>query len=603
MSDDAMPPPAKKPRPAMMRKRSSVLAAERAGITAHVDAAPPPPAEDDANAAAKAMFTAHDADANGVLDHAEFRALLLSLGRECNRLHPRYVEHFLRVTDRDKDGQISLDEFLLVHQKLLAFDRLLLNAPKRALAQSGAPPESTSRLKLVASLVCPEVPTVSLPCDPPKKEDGSDDDDDEDDDEAPQVPPFTVDAHFTQLKRLGEGGYGLICSAIDSRSGSSVAIKRVRPTGDHLQLRCCLRELAVLSHFGIHKHDNILGLNEVLRPHGGTHLSNWRDLYMVTDLLEMDLQHVLRSDQPLKESHLQFFTWQLLRGVHALHTAGIIHRDIKPSNLLVNQDCELKIADFGISRGGDPSFGVALQAGGSGDGGGSSSNTLCANDGAILPLLTSTPQVVTLWYRPPELLCGNMTYGSEIDMWSVGVTVAEMLGRSPPFVGENHMKMLRAVIGQIGSPSEEEIKCIEDPRAVAFLHKIGEAEAKEWSDMYSDATTESLSLIESLLQFEPSKRPHAAAALRHPWLSKLHDERDLEEKIPQCPFPFDSCAELSLDHFLLAGLDAVRTSHPEYPLKVAPMQRFGIMHGKSISKVAEGGEEATALAALTWDEE
>ena len=99
MSDDAMPPPAKKPRPAMMRKRSSVLAAERAGITAHVDAAPPPPAEDDANAAAKAMFSAHDADGNGVLDHAEFRALLLSLGRECNRLHPRYVEHFLRVTD------------------------------------------------------------------------------------------------------------------------------------------------------------------------------------------------------------------------------------------------------------------------------------------------------------------------------------------------------------------------------------------------------------------------------------------------------------------------------------------------------------------------
>ena len=76
----------------------------------------------------------------------------------------------------------------------------------------------------------------------------------------------------------------------------------------------------------------------------------------------MDLQHVLRSDQPLNDSHMQFFKWQLLRGVHALHCCGVLHRDIKPSNLLVNANCELKIADFGISCGAVPSCTPCVRA-------------------------------------------------------------------------------------------------------------------------------------------------------------------------------------------------------------------------------------------------
>ena len=583
------------------RMISSVrLAQQRAGLVVHVNTAPPP---QDTAAQATTIFQQHDTDGNGVLDQEEFRALLQSIGRECNRLHPRYVAHFLRVAEREFDEKVSLPDFVKMHRQLLVFDRLLLHAPRRQVAAPGAAPASTSQLKQQSSLVCPPVATVSLPASEPGRgdnegeEDVDEDGDDEDDNESdsqPAEPAFCVDDHFEELSKLGQGGYGLICSAIDRRSGTRVAIKRVRPTGDQLQLRCCLRELAILQHFGAHKHPNVLGLSEVLRPPGPGHLSEWRDLYMVTELLERDLQHVLRSDQTLSESHLRLFTWQLLRGVHALHCAGVIHRDIKPSNLLINSNGELKIADFGISRGADPSFGPAISAGKA------TTPTLHANDGAVLPLLCSTPHVVTLWYRPPELLCGNLTYGSEIDMWSCGVTIAEMLGRSPPFAGDNHMKMLRQIIGQIGSPSDSDKRAIEDPRAVAFLNKIGDAEPQPWSEMYPDAPDGALEMIGELLHFDPSKRPHAAAALRHPWLKDLHVESDLEGHVPQCAFPCDACAELNLDHFLLAGLDAVCTAYPEYPVRVTELHRFGIMHGRSVGSIAaDEGKDLERV--LTWD--
>ena len=458
-------PPPKKPK--MMRRASSVqLAQQRAGLVATVSKTGSV-ANSTAAAvdAARAMFMACDKDGNGTLDYDEFRALLHSFGKDSERLHANYIEHFLKVADRDHDGVITLDEFSHIFAELQTFDQLL-QAPRRRALRPEENPSALSKLRVLKNMQCPEIPSVSLRT---MIADGNLDTDTsacevKADDEhpssplSPPIPSFQVDSHYTQLKHLGEGGYGLLCSAIDSRNGESVAIKRISPTQDRLQLRCCLRELTILQHFGVHSHPNLIGLKEVLRPPGG-HLGDWRDLYLVMELMEMDLQHIIKSDQPLEASHLRFFVWQLLRGVHGLHAAGIIHRDLKPSNLLVNSNCELKIADFGISRGGETTSDRISAAdhqrahatsfhGGGGESLRTSApdamrmGTLGVTDGVVLPLLCSTPQVVTLWYRPPELLCGNCTYGSAIDMWSCGVIIAEMLGRAPPFVAENHMKML-----------------------------------------------------------------------------------------------------------------------------------------------------------------
>ena len=333
---------------------------------------------------------------------------------------------------------------------------------------------------------------------------------------------------------------------------------------------------------------------------------------------------------------MQFFMWQLLRGVHALHCCGVLHRDIKPSNLLVNANCELKIADFGISCRAEPSFGASLAgaragspppslpatdcatsgATGSATGeatpapaAGSAASgahpTVGAHDGGVLPFLNSTPQVVTLWYRPPELLCGNTTYGSAIDMWSCGVALAEMLGRSPPFSGDNHMKMLRQIIAQLGSPSVQDVTAIDDPRAIAFLRKIGDdVPSRPWAERYPEAPSGAIALLASLLVFDPARRPHAASALRAPWLQSLHQESDLEDDPtrPRCEFPFEGCAELNLDHFLLAGLDEVHHSWPEYPLQVGALQRFGIMHSRSVDTIEQS--EGTDLGGvLVWEDD
>ena len=233
--------------------------------------------------------------------------------------------------------------------------------------------------------------------------------------------------------------------------------------------------------------------------------------------------------------------------------------------------------------------------GGGSGGGGSGDGSLSVSDAAVLPLLCSTPHVVTLWYRPPELLCGNRTYGSAIDLWSCGIVLAELLGRSPPFSGANHMKMLRQVVAQLGSPDDLALSVLEDPKAIDFLrNRVPQSAPTPWDARYPEAPRGALSLLERLLRFHPSERLHAAAALRHPWLEGLHDESDLQEarELSVCNFPFEAC-DVNLDHFLLAALDAARETNPDYPLEVPEMLRFGVEHGRSVDL---GGAEVEAAA-------
>ena len=284
MAMEELQPPAKRFK--MKRRQSSVqLAQQRAGLVETVEhctpAADAKETQVEQAEQARQMFVEHDANGDGVLDYGEFRHLLRSVGQECNRLHPHYIEHFLHVTDVNHDGIITLDEFIRIHKQLQAFDRLLLHAPRRQQAAAAAPPEATSRLKTHPELECPPMATVSLPIEErtrrrteeDKEEEEEDDDEDEDEDTPPPPPPFIIDGHFADLKQIGQGGYGMLVRARDTRTDKLVAIKRVCPTGDALQLRLCLRELAILHHFRAHPHPNVLGLVEVLRPPGPAHLS------------------------------------------------------------------------------------------------------------------------------------------------------------------------------------------------------------------------------------------------------------------------------------------------------------------------------------------
>ena len=155
---------------------------------------------------------------------------------------------------------------------------------------------------------------------------------------------FSIESDdYTLLENIGSGAYGVVCSAIHKRTNDKVAIKKIPAVFDvDTTAKRTYREIKILKHF---KHDNIIAIREILKPK--LSCSEFRDVYVVLDLMESDLHRIIHSNQPLSDEHVRYFLYQILRGLKYIHSANVIHRDLKPSNLLVNENCELKIGDFG----------------------------------------------------------------------------------------------------------------------------------------------------------------------------------------------------------------------------------------------------------------
>ena len=148
---------------------------------------------------------------------------------------------------------------------------------------------------------------------------------------------------YLPLDNIGIGAYGVVCSAIHGKSKDRVAIKKIPYIFEDKRIATrTYREIKILKHF---KHDNIISIRDILKPKET--IDKFRDVYVVFDLMESDLHKIIYSKQELTEEHVRYFLYQLLRGLKYIHSANVIHRDLKPSNLLVNEDCQLRIGDFG----------------------------------------------------------------------------------------------------------------------------------------------------------------------------------------------------------------------------------------------------------------
>ena len=227
---------------------------------------------------------------------------------------------------------------------------------------------------------------------------------------------FVVDERYKLLENIGCGAYGIVCSALDTKTNNKVAIKKIPKALEVLTIaKRTYRELKILKHF---KHDNIISIRDILKPPEDK--SQFLDVYVVFDMMETDLHRIIHSDQPLTDEHARYFLYQILRGLKHIHSANVLHRDLKPSNLLVNEDCELKIGDFGMARGLDSSPSEKKRV--------------------------MTEYVATRWYRAPELMLSLSEYSQAIDIWSVGCIFAEMLGRKPLFPGTNYLNQLQVEI-------------------------------------------------------------------------------------------------------------------------------------------------------------
>ena len=231
---------------------------------------------------------------------------------------------------------------------------------------------------------------------------------------------------YEARKNIGAGAFGIVCEAVDLATGDSVAIKKIgHASATPTLARRTLREIRVLRYI---RHENIVQLRDIFRIPGSLGVN----VYMVMDLMEGSLHHVIHgSEDYLEYDLIVFFLYQLLRGLKYLHAAGIAHRDLKPSNLLVNRDCHLRIADFGMAK-------LALPD---------------RMENAEEHCFYMTQHVATLPYRAPELLFVMPEHSTAVDMWAVGCILAEMLLRRELFPGRTVSAQISILVTQLGNPS------------------------------------------------------------------------------------------------------------------------------------------------------
>ena len=306
---------------------------------------------------------------------------------------------------------------------------------------------------------------------------------------------FQLAEKYRMVKIVGKGTYGEVIAASDFVNGGTYAIKKLPQFLRHPKVAMlALREIKLMNELGAHA--CLMGIHELQKPLDYDH---FEDLYIIQPLMEMDLCRIIHSKEHVSDDQIQFFIYQLLCGIHYLHSANVLHRDLKPSNILVNSDCRLKICDFGLAR--------------------------HANDRDLAEGLSE--YVVTRWYRAPELLLAN-AYTKAIDLWSVGCIFGELLGRRVLFPGSSYVDQLKVIVETVGTPKTFDFCDNPVARRYAgrqFLVQSQHVDKVDWQDVFPEANPEALDLLDKLLQFDPAHRITAAQALEHPYVCQWRDSR------------------------------------------------------------------------------
>jgi len=229
-------------------------------------------------------------------------------------------------------------------------------------------------------------------------------------------------------------------------------------------------------------HDNIIRLREVI--HKGP------SLYLVFDFLPNDLKgFLLSSKDMIAMPQIKIWTYQLLAGINFCHMRRIIHRDLKPQNLLIDETGKMKLCDFGLSR----SFGI--------------------------PLREYTHEVVSLWYRAPEILLGTNQYSTPIDVWSIGCIMAELVTKIPLFPGDSEIDQLYKIFSLLGTPNDKIWPGVTQlPEYRPFFPQW---QPKSLATHISRLDPVGVDLLEKLLRYSPSQRISARQALDHPWFNEV----------------------------------------------------------------------------------
>merc|ERR1712018_561275 len=281
---------------------------------------------------------------------------------------------------------------------------------------------------------------------------------------------------YTKLDKLGEGTYATVFKGKSRLTDNLVALKEIRLEHEEGAPCTAIREVSLLKDL---KHNNIVTLHDIVHTD--------RALTLVFEYLERDLkQYMDDCGGILSMNNVKIFLFQLIRGLSYCHSRRILHRDLKPQNLLINEMGELKLADFGLAR------------------------------AKSVPTKTYSNEVVTLWYRPPDVLLGSTEYSTPIDMWGVGCIFYEMASGRPLFPGSTVEDELHLIFKVLGTPTEDKwhgISMSEELAAYNFPFYPPEPLVKRAPRLDQDG----LDLVEKFLLYEAKKRISARNAMRHPY--------------------------------------------------------------------------------------
>ncbi|KAM0674087.1 Cyclin-dependent kinase 3 [Gurleya vavrai] len=281
---------------------------------------------------------------------------------------------------------------------------------------------------------------------------------------------------YQRIEKVGEGTYGIVYKAREKQSGRIVALKKIRLENENEGIPATtIREISLLKTL---KHPSIISLYDVIFSNG--------KLYLVFEFLDLDLRTFLDNfyaeEKLIPEKRIKIMCKQILSAVYACHSNGILHRDLKPQNILVDCEGNIKLADFGLGR------------------------------SVSIPLRTYTHDIVTLWYRPPELLLGCKYYSCPVDIWSAGCIMAELVLFKPLFPGDSEIDQLYKIFRVKGTPDEKNWPNVtllpNYQKAFPNWKPIQLKEIIQAEDKFID-------LITKCIEYNPLKRLTAKNALLH----------------------------------------------------------------------------------------